>query len=346
MPPTQPSLSSRERSHQIKDQQLARTDLICSEPYLERVVRPHLEDAGHADRDWRTKVIQLDGSGAATVQVSLGEGTPMYAKVFAFDDGPDVFNKLQMFRVAGFGEGRRYQTVEPLAWEDEQRMMLCRAAPGHAVSELLSGPTEPLAEATTEAGRWLGTFHSSQIRIGRAQSLLVTGELTSLGKRLAKVTAERPDYLPVALEMLAELDRLTYDTRDGMLAQSHGQYRPIHVFLAPEAVTVIDLDRSAPADPARDVAEFLHHLRNSRFLATGDIHRADVPCSAFLAGYRETAGEELLANLPFHWARYVMHSLSRQVKSGDIPPQGLEEDPTYLRFREEFDRIVSGRALA
>ena len=340
----QPPPSPHHESRRVKAEQLGRTDLICSAEYLERVVRPHLRDAGPGDRDWRTKVIQLDGSGAATVQVALGDGPPVYAKVFPYDDGPDVFAKLQMFRVAGFGEGRRYQTVEPLAWEDDLRMMLCRAAPGRAVSDLIGGPAEELAEATAEAGRWLGSFHSSQLRIGRAQSLLVTGELVSLAKRLAKVTAERPDYLPVALEMLADLDRLTFSTRDGMLAQSHGQYRPIHVFVAPETVTVIDLDRSAPADPARDVAEFLHHLRNSSFLATGDVHRADVPCSAFLAGYRETAGEEPLANLPFHWARYVMHSLSRQVKSGDIPPHSLQDDPTYLRYRAEYDRIVTGQA--
>jgi hypothetical protein len=333
-------------ARRVKSEQLARTDVICSEPWLERFARPHLDPVHPADRDWQTKVIQLDGSGAATVQISLGASPPVYAKVFPFDDGPDVFGKLQMFRVAGFGDGRRYQSVEPLAWEPELKTMLCRAAPGRAVSELVGGATAPLAEATTEAGRWLATFHSAQFRVGPAQSLLVTGELTSLAKRLAKTTAERPDYLPLALEMLAALDRLTYTTADGLLAQSHGQYRPIHVFIAPDVVTVIDLDRSAPADPARDVAEFLHHLRNSTYIATGDLHRADEPCSAFLAGYRQVAGETPLTNLPFHWARYLFHSLSRQVKSGDIPPGDLPSDPTYRRYREEFDRVVGGEALA
>ena len=340
------NLTSHARARQVKAGQLARMDVICSEEYLEQFVRPYLTPDAPPDAEWRTKVIQLDGSGAATVEVWLDEQPPVFAKAFPFEDGPDVYAKLQLFRVNGFGAGERYQTVEPLAWEDQQQVMLCRAAPGRAVSELMSGPVEALSEGTAEAGRWLGRFHTSRMRVGRPQSLLVTGELTSLAKRLAKTTSEQPAYLPVALEMLAALDDLTYSTVDGLLAQSHGQYRPIHVFTSPEAVTVIDLDRSAPADPARDVAEFLHHLRNSRYLATGDMHRADAPCASFLAGYREIAGEEPLANLRFHWARYVFHSLSRQVKSGDIRPQALRDDPTYLRYRSEFDRIVDGRAMA
>ncbi|MBY9073989.1 hypothetical protein K1X13_04050 [Nocardioides sp. WL0053] len=341
-----PVPSTHQTSRRVKTEQLARMETICSTPYLERFVRPYLPAGTPDDGEWRTKTIQLDGSGAATVQICRDGAEPVFAKAFPFDDGPDVYAKLQVFRVTGFGAGQRYQTVEPLAWEEGQQVMLCRAAPGRAVSELIGGPVDALCDATAEAGRWLGSFHGSQIRVGAPQSLLVTGELTSLAKRLAKTTTQQPDYLPVALEMLAALDGLTYGTADGLLAQSHGQYRPIHVFTTPDTVTVIDLDRSAPADPARDVAEFLHHTRTSTYVATGDVHRADEPCSAFLAGYRETAGEEPLTNLRFHWARYVLHSLSKQVKSGDIPPHTVETHPTYLRYRAEFDRIVDGRAQA
>jgi hypothetical protein len=330
----------------VKVQQLARMETICSEPYLDRVVRPRLGSNASTSGPWKTEVIQLDGSGAATVRIALDDGTPVYAKAFPFADGPDVYGKLRMFRLGGFGEGRRYQTVEPLSWDAEQHVMLCRAAPGRAVGDLVGGPPAELSAATAEAGRWLGTFHDADLRVGAPQSLLVTGELTSLAKRLSKTTAERPEYLPVALEMLAALDQLTYTTLDGVVTQTHGQYRPIHVFIAPGTTTVIDLDRSAPGDPARDVAEFLHHLRSSTFVATGDTHLADEACSTFLAGYREVAPSGYLTNLQFHWARYVMHSLSRQVKSGDVVSRHIHRDPTYLRYRAEFDRIVDGSALA
>lgn len=336
----------RAESGRVKRAQLDRMQTIRSERYLETNVRPHLDRDTASQGLWRTEVIQLDGTGAATLRIAVDDSAPVYAKAFPFADGPEVFAKLRVFRLAGLGEGRRYQTVEPLAWDPDEQVMLCRAAPGRAVSELVGGDPAALAAAAAEAGHWLGAFHRADVRVGAPQSLLVTGELTSLAKRMAKTTAERPDYLPLALEMLAGLDGLTHTTADGVLTQTHGQFRPIHVFVAPTVTTVIDLDRSAPGDPARDVAEFLHHLRSSTFSATGDVSLADPACTSFLDGYRQQADPRSLTNLRFHWARYVLHSLSRHVKSGEVVAAAGHRDPTYQRFRDEFDRIVDGSAIS
>ncbi|MGH2688117.1 MAG: hypothetical protein ACRDKW_04840, partial [Actinomycetota bacterium] len=81
-----------------------------------------------------------------------------------------------------------------------------------------------------ESARWLAHLHTKPLRIGRPISLLISGEVMSLNKRRSKVIAKRPDYLEVALDMNARLERLAEDTEDGILVQSHGQYRPIHVF--------------------------------------------------------------------------------------------------------------------
>ena len=329
----------------VKQQQVARAEWVCSPEFLDRNVRPYV-DRGRAGPggSWTTKVIQLDGSGAATVQVQLDGGDPVFAKLFPFDDGPAVYAALRALRAAGLGPGQRYQAVEPLAWFDADKVLLCRGAPGHPISDLLDGDVDELAAATAEAGHWLGRLHGSDVRIGRPQSLLVTGELTSMAKRLVKVGADHPGYARAARSMLAQLDALTYDTVDGVVAQSHGQYRPIHVFLTPDVVTVIDLDRSAPADPARDVAEFLHRLRLGVHNATGDMSRADPACASFLAAYREsTGGDEHLVNLRFHWARYVLHSLNGRVKTDESTYADGGNDEFQL-FRSEFDRIVEGRA--
>jgi hypothetical protein len=332
-------------SRRVKHAQLARMQTIRSERYLESFVRPHLGRDTPRGR-WHTEVLQLDGTGAATVRIAVDDDPPVYAKAFPFADGPEVYAKLQVFRLTGFGEGRRHQTVEPLSWDPDQKVLLCRAAAGRAVSDLVGGDPAELAAATAEAGSWLGAFHDAEVRVGAPRSLLVTGELTSLAKRLSKTTALRPDYLPLALEMLAALDDLTYTAADGVVTQTHGQFRPIHVFTAPTTTTVIDLDRSAPGDPARDVAEFLHHLRSSTFVATGEMPRADAACRTFLDGYRRVTGGRNLTNLRFHWARYLMHSLTRHVKSGEVASDHPDRDPTYLRYRAEFDRIVDGSAVA
>jgi Phosphotransferase enzyme family len=336
----------RDSGRRVMQEQRARAERVRAPEFLDRYVRPHLDrDAPVEGAAWRTRVIQLDGSGAATVQVALPGTAPVFAKLFPFGDGPAVHAKLTALRAGGLGEGQPYQVVEPLAWYDEERVLLCRQAPGHPASDLLGGDVEALAAATARAGHWLGRLHGSDLRIGRPQSLLVTGELTSLAKRLVKVAAQHPGYVREARAMLERLDALTLDTVDGVQAQSHGQFRPIHVFLSPDVVTVIDLDRSAPADPARDVAEFLHRLRLGVHTATGDIGRADRASSTFLAAYRESAGSGHLVNLRFHWARYVFHSLNAQLKTDESA--GVDRDDADVEvLRSEFDRIVDGGAGA
>lgn len=145
--------------------------------------------------------------------------------------------------------------------------------------------------------------------------------------------------------MLDRLDALTRGTMDGILAQSHGQYRPIHVFLTEDIVTVIDLDRSAPADPARDVAEFLHRLRVGVYEVTGDIGRADRPCAAFLDAYRAAGRGDRLENLRFPWARYILHSLNRGVKTGEADWRDGGSTDFHV-YRDEFYRVADGRAGA
>ncbi|MFD0046556.1 phosphotransferase [Pseudarthrobacter scleromae] len=340
----------RSQHRHVKEQQVTRAERVCTPEFLNRYVRPHVNPAGAgapgapAGGTWTTHVIQLDGSGAATVKINLDGGPPVFAKLFPFEDGPAVHAKLQALRNAGLGSGSPFQAVEPLAWYGDERVLLCQGAPGRALSEVFDDDAE-LTEGCVRAGSWLARLHKVDLRIGAPRSLLVTGELTSLAKRLVKVVADQPGYADAALGMLERLDGLTHDTVDGVLAQSHGQYRPIHVFLTEKTVTVIDLDRSAPADPARDVAEFLHRLRQGVYSATGDVSRADQPCSAFLGAYREEAGVERLRNLRFHWARYVLHSLNREVKSGDADWRN-GGNHVFRHYREEFYRVAEGRAGA
>jgi hypothetical protein len=338
----------RAQSRQVKEEQVSRAKWVCTPEFLDRYIRPHLGAAGaDATADggtWTTNVIQLDGSGAATVQVELDGSAPVFAKLFPFDDGPAVHAKLQTMRNAGLGAGSPYQVVEPLAWYGTEKILLCQGAPGQPLSALLDDGAG-LVEGCVRAGSWLAHLHGMEPRIGAPQSLLVTGELTSLAKRLVKVVTEHPDYVDMALDMLSRLDALSHDTVDGILAQSHGQYRPIHVFLTDDTVTVIDLDRSAPADPARDVAEFLHRVRQGVHAATGDFSRADQPCAAFLGAYREAAGGERLSNLRFHWARYIFHSLNREIKSGEANWRN-GGNTAFQHYRDEFYRVAEGRAGA
>ena len=110
---------SQIRSHnrQVKEEQADRAERVCTPGFLNCYVRPHLGASTAAGGGkWTTNVIQLDGSGAATIQIELDGGAPVFAKLFPFEDGPAVYAKLQALRKAGLGAGSPYQVVEPLAW--------------------------------------------------------------------------------------------------------------------------------------------------------------------------------------------------------------------------------------
>jgi Phosphotransferase enzyme family len=316
----------------VRADQRARIDVVTDPAFLDVHLRPRLAPPVPAG-PWGHRVVQLDGTGAATLEVSLAGRPVAFAKLFPDGSGAAVTRTLQVLRENGFGEGSTHQVVEPLAHVPEVGLLLAAVAPGTCVSDAVGVDPAALLTGCAHAGSWLAQLHSSPVRLGRPLPLLVTTELIPLAHRLAKAATRRPDDLGTPLRLLEVLDALTRDAVEGRSVQCHGQYRPIHVFVdragspaeAPARVTVIDLDRSAPGDPARDVAEFLHRLRTTTYSTTGSVAAAEEPSRAFLDAYRaEVDDEDDLANLRLHRARYLVHSYNSQLKSHD-PDEGRRD---------------------
>jgi hypothetical protein len=350
----------------VKQELGRRVNVASEESFLEGRLRPILEAAngtangngngngnGH-DGGWAVRVIQLDSTGAATVEVRRNGGRALFAKFFPPGvEGKAIYDKLLTLREAGFGAGSAYQVVEPLAWLDDFDLMVCAEAAGPSVAdELALNDLSANVAAVREAGTFLGRLHSTPLRIGKPHSMLVSTEILSLTRRLAKVAAQDPSVLPSALRRIEQLEALALDTVDGLAVQSHGQYRPIHVFLGGKrnngtegslVTTVIDLDRSRPADPSRDVAEFIHRLRRQLSGAGRPAGDVEATTEAFLDAYRAAVPDAgaWLANLRFHWARYVFHSMNRKLKKGDGP----EDDRAVEEYTADFEALVEGRLL-
>jgi hypothetical protein len=336
--------SSARPTGSVKLELTRRVEAVRRPEFLDSRVRPVVR-AGGQPGVWETKVIQLDGTGAATLEITLDRAQRIFAKLYPDDSGPRVYEKLKALRAAGFGAGERHQVVDPLGFVPEYGMLLTRAAEGPAVSTFIGTQPEALRAGCREAAAWLAKLHTCPLRIGPPQSILVSGELLSLSRRLAKTIRRQPRFLDLTLEIIDVLEKLAAETREGVWVQSHGQYRPIHVFMGDPVVTVIDLDRSRPCDPARDVAEFLHRLRMTHFWQTGSVEPADTPTEEFLTTYRAaTRQPAYLANLRFHWARYIFHSLNRKLKALDA--DDVECDLTVGFYRSELERVVSGRLAA
>ena len=322
-----------------------RVEIVTQPQFLDMEVLPFLGMEDGAQGDWETHIIQLDGTGAATVEIKRDGRQMAFAKLFPDASGPQMYAKLKTLRAAGFGSGERYQAVEPLGFIPEYAMLLTKPAEGRAVSTHIGVDDEALVAGAREAGIWLAKLHRAPIHTGTPKPMLESGELLSLARRLAKMLCRRPEYLSLTLDMIQALEKLAAETEDGLRVQSHGQYRPIHVFISDASVTVIDLDRSRPCDPARDVAEFLHRMRMTMFWRTGAVEPADAATDAFLVAYRSAMAERpYLTNLRFHWARYIFHSLNRKLKGHD--PSDLALDATVAFYRSEFDNVINGRLSA
>ncbi|HWP34623.1 MAG TPA: phosphotransferase [Thermodesulfobacteriota bacterium] len=328
-------------TREIKRTLARRVEAITQPGFLDRRVAPCLGVAAGAARPWETRIVQLDGTGAATVEIRCGPRRA-FAKLYPAGEGRAVYDRLRRLREAGFDGRGRYRSVEPLGFFPEYDMLLTAAAEGEPVAAHIGGDEAALAAGAREAAVWLARLHTAPVRIGPARGLLESGELLALARRLAKLMTRRPEHLALALAMIEALERLAAETREGLFVQSHGQYRPIHVFVDAAAVTVIDLDRSHPADPARDVAEFLHRLRTTTFWRTGSVRAAEGATRAFLTTYAAHAGDgRFLANLRFHWARSIFHSLNHKLK--DAGRDGGETEPVVGFYRSEFDGVLSGR---
>lgn len=326
----------------IKQELSRRVDMVTQPRCLESQIRPYLKPEAGVNGGWKTRVVQLDGTGAATIEITYGSQPKVFAKLYPDESGPLIYEKLQTLRANGFGSSERYQTVEPLGFIPEYGMLLAKAAEGLPVSAHIGVNQEAVLAGAREAAIWLAKLHKTPLRIGTPRALLDSGELLPLARRLAKTLCRRPQFLGQALEMIQALEDVAGDTVEGLLVQSHGQYRPIHVFIADASVTVIDLDRSRPCDPTRDAAEFLHRLRMTTFWHMGSVEPANAPTEAFLAAYSAEIGDSTyLANLRFHWARYIFHSFNHKMK--DTDRSDLEVDSVIQFYRSEFEHAINGR---
>lgn len=314
-----------------------RIDEVTDPKFIQRDVcgALGLADPGCRSKEWRVSIVQNDGTGAATVQYELEGRTTVFGKLYFDTSGEHSYRVLQTLWRDGFGPGSRYRVPEPLGFLPEHKLLLLRGAEGAPVAD---ATTEGgLAAGAREAARWLLHLHASPVRVGE---IAYPWEVYhKLMHRLAKAAASHPREVERLIELADRFEELARRVKIHFV-QAHGQYRHIHVFVSGSAVTVIDLDRSRPSDPAKDLGEFIHRMRAKRFKATAGSSRAESATRAFLEEYAGVANENV-ANLPFYWAYHTLVSLWRFMK-GSSP-----SDPSWRLMNEfygsEFETAASWR---
>jgi hypothetical protein len=311
--------------------------------FITRYVSPRLPGAAQAaERPLACEmtVAQDTGTGRLTLRYAFAQGDVIFAKLYTDALGTHSYQLQRALWERGFGPGAPYQVPEPLAFLPEHNLVLMRGAAGTPLGSLLASPDRTaLLEGVRQAARWLAALHRSPVRVGTAEAVWDSLKLFRVNVRLVKAAAARPAQLEFLRDLIETLRHRCARLRDPRpVVQTHGRYHHDHVFLAPGAVTVIDLDRGRPTDPAKDAAEFLRVLRSACFKQGTGLAQADEATTTFL--------EEYLARVPeagdgvsYYWLAFLMLNALGQIKKSAATD--WRDDPVLDFYLREIDRAMS-----
>lgn len=288
-----------------------KADELTTAEFIESRIGPFLGPAFQGDASGcEAKIIQNTGTGRLTLRYVFDPETVIYAKLYDDELGAHCYAVNRELWKNGFDNSGRYRVPEPLGFLADRNLLLMRGVPGMPLGAAFDGDASVyLVSGSNEAAEWLAALHLSSLRIGTPDSDWDSLKLFRMASRVIKAAATRPEKLDMVRELLDLLEqRIAKLSASRYFVFTHGRYHHDHVFLSPEATTVIDLDRCRPSDPAKDAAEFIRVLRLTAFKEGFDMERANMATNAFLTTY--------LAKVPraadtigCYWATFVFHSL-------------------------------------
>jgi hypothetical protein len=335
-----PARAIGERDDQALDTRVAE---ITRPEFITGVLYPAVGETWSGTRPslpWEPSLVQNRGTGRVTVRYRSAD-TAIYGKLYSDGLGAHSFHVQRQLRESGFGDDDPYQVARPLLYLTEPNLILVEAAPGVPLLSFLGQDTTEVRRYVRQAARWLVRLHRVPLRIGRAESSWDSLRLLKIVRRLTKAVARAPRERARLIDMIDALcDKGREAPEAPRCVQTHGRYHAEHVFVSGETTTLIDLDRSCPADPAKDLAEFVSMLRLRTFKQMGTTATADVPTLIFL--------DEYLSHLPrhgqtlaAHWGAYLLLNMFHYVKK--FSPAD-ESYPSMLRFYlGEFETALGGR---
>lgn len=328
-----------ERS-QVKKEFEKRIADISRYDFVQRYVYstlPELKETPIDLNDFEVSTVQNDGTGPATLEFRFPPSTRLFAKLYRDESGAHAYRVLRGLYDDGFGRDDRYEVAEPLSFVPASNLLITRAAEGASLDSYLSVDRSAALKGVREAATWLAKLHSSPIRVGKVDDPWYM--FAKLSSRMSKVALAHPQELQTLTPMLAKLEKLEGSLVREDPVQTHGQFRPIHVFLTDKKVTLVDLDRSRPSDPAKDLAEFIHRLRSEIFHRSYGMDYADLLTDAFLSEYSERRPFGL--NLAFYRCYHILVSKCRKMTGM------ATNDPSWERknnfYSSEFDKALSGK---
>jgi hypothetical protein len=254
--------------------------------------------------DVRTvRILRYHAGSRCTLWLAL-DGWPSggcIAKVYARGDAAAA-DVLRAMRQAGFAERSVDRVPALIAALPGLHMLLLDVAPGLPIKELLRDGAPDVA---VRAARWLAAFHGARLPLPAAYTLrdpLAVARRWNV--RLARAT---PELASAAARMFDALTAVQppWPPQPHLI---HGDLSAGHIFVAPEATTVIDWDRCRPGDPSEDAGRFLASLYG--LVAHNRAGGVTAAAAAFQATY-VAARPDAAASLSFYTALACLHKASR-----------------------------------
>jgi len=319
----------------------SRAAALMDREFVERVVFPAAfgkSQEGQQLLPFEADIPQEDReTGRVTIRYRFAGGATVFGKLYPSHE-PLPSQIMRQLWGAGFGEGA-YQVAETIAFIPEHRFLLTRAAPGVPLADLLGAQGPEVIESLRRAARWLVKLHTSPLRLGPPETPSGSMRLLTIVRRFLGAAAAVPGSRERLREMLRALCRKGAETAaPAALVQTHGSFHHEHVYLSADTVTVIDFDKSRPADPARDLAEFLTMFRRKTFSKTGDPVLADAPTRAFLEEYAGHLPGHA-RSLPVYWGAAILFDLLRYRKRA-VRDEALGRMVAFLE--QDYDAVLSG----
>ncbi len=305
---------------------------FATREFIETRILPliHVEPNGNgANYCWQ--IVQNTGTGRLTLRYDLGSDNVLFAKLYSDGLGPRCHEINCALWEAGFNATGQYRVPQPVGFLGDHNLLLMRCVPGTPLGAAFNGHASvDLIAGSRKAANWLAALHRSSLETGTPDSDWDSLKLFRLAGRLIKAVAARPESLERVRELMDLLEkRIAEIPASRRFVFSHGRYHHDHVFVSPDVIAVIDLDRCCPSDPAKDAAEFIRVLRLTAFKKGFDMNRVEEATTAFLSAYLAEVPEAAVS-LGCYWAAFVFHSLLGGLKKSD--PKGKRSWDELMEF--------------
>ena len=248
----------------------------------------HATDPGEVGRELRAEgllptsriarvvVVRYRAGSRCLLRLDTAAGS-VYLKVLASDGE----------RIALMADALRGvpQLLQPLGYSSKLHALVLPELPGSAELHRLafdaSLPAAARLRWMRESGAALATLHA--VRCTSRPARRIVDDAHDLGASDAPLAHAAPALLPRFVEGVRRL--LDIGPEEGPFVASHGGFRTDQLLLVRDEPVIIDLDGLCWANPARDLGNFLAHLR---WKAIREPHHAGFIGAAipsFLAGY-------------------------------------------------------------